>query len=446
MGKIQRIAMWAITGGLWTSPNDLLDVHAGVLPVNLMLECICHSAVVRTATLPASHPLQSMIRGYSKTPAKTHLSPLQKLIKRFKIRPRHFETIRPDPRPPMYKRAFTVTIANSKEESIEEEAKDDSDIRIYMDGSGFKGNVGAAAVLYRKGTKELEKVLCYHLGSLKKHTTFKGEAVGSMLAAWMLQGQPEVGQSKITNYTDSQAFIRATGVRKSGPGQYLVMEYLSLTEAMNNDANTLHSTGTAKFALSWVAVHKRVAGNKRVDEEAKKAVQGESSPLEELPPILHKRLPYSASAVKQEFVESQKVRWREAWQGSPHYARFQHVDPDFPFNKFRKLSERLSRSQASLMMQLWMGHIPLNSYLHCIKKSATRRCESCWGIVRWEVTETVIHFLFECQAYAAEQYNMDRVLGHQSRDLQGIMASLDGVVEVCGQNGQVQENTQGCPR
>jgi len=285
-------------------------------------------------------------------------------------------------------------------------------------------------VLYRKGAKELEKVLHYHLGSLKKHTTFKGEAVRSMLAAWMLQGQPEVGQSKITNYTDSQAFIRAMGVRKLGPGQYLVMEYLSLTEAMNNVANTLHPTDMAKFALSWVAVHKGVAGNKRVDEEAKKAAQGESSPLEELPPILCKQLPYSTSAVKQEFAESQKVRWREAWQDSPCSTRFQHIDPDFPFNKFRKLSEQLSRSEASLMMQLRMGHIPLNSYLHCIKKSATRHCESCWGITRLEVTETVIHFLFECQVYVAEQYDMDRVLGRQSRDLQGIMASLDGVKEL----------------
>ena len=192
-----------------------------------------------------------------------------------------------DPRPPTYKRAFTATIADSKEDSIKEEAKDDSDIRIYTDGSGFEGNVGAAAVLYRKGAKEPEKVLCYHLGSLKKHTTFEGEAVGSMLAAWMLQGRPEVGWSKITNYTDSQAFIRATGARKSGPGQYLVMEYLSLTEAMNNDTNSLHPTGTVKFVLKWVAAHKGVAGNERVDEEAKKAAQGESSPLEELPPILH---------------------------------------------------------------------------------------------------------------------------------------------------------------
>ena len=305
-----------------------------------------------------------MIREYSRNPAKTHLPPLQKLVERFKIKPRRFETIKPDPRPPTYKRAFTVTIADSKEESIKDEAKDDSDIKIYTDSSGFEGNVGAAAVMYRKGSEEPEKVLRFHLGSLKRHTTFEGEAVGSMLAAWMLQGRPEVGRSKITNYTDSQAFIKATGTRKYGPGQYLVIEYLSLTEAMNNDANSLHPTGTTKFALKWVAAHKGVVGNERVDEEAKRAAQGESSPLEELPPLLRRRLPYSASAVKQEFAESQKARWREAWQGSPRYARFQHIDTNFPFSKFRKLSDRLSRSQASLLMQLRTGHIPLNSYLH----------------------------------------------------------------------------------
>ena len=81
-------------------------------------------------------------------------------------------------------------------------------------------------------------------------------------------------------------------------------------------------------------------------------------------------------------------------------------------------------------MQLRTGHIPLNFYLHHIKKSATRRCESCWGIARLEITKTVIHFLFECQVYAAERYDMDRALGRQSRDFQGIMSSLDGVKEL----------------
>ncbi|EDR00811.1 uncharacterized protein LACBIDRAFT_313006 [Laccaria bicolor S238N-H82] len=56
--------------------------------------------------------------------------------------------------------------------------------------------------------------------------------------------------------------------------------------------------GTSKFTLRWVAVHKGVTGNERVDKEAKRAAQGDSSTQEELPPILRKHLPYSASAVK----------------------------------------------------------------------------------------------------------------------------------------------------
>ena len=47
-----------------------------------------------------------------------------------------------------------MTITESKEKLIKEEKKDNSDIRVYMDGLGYDGNVGAAAVLYRKGREE----------------------------------------------------------------------------------------------------------------------------------------------------------------------------------------------------------------------------------------------------------------------------------------------------
>ena len=430
MGKIQRIATLAITGGLRTSPNDLLDAHAGILPANLMLERICHAAIVRAATLPVGHPTRDMVRGYSKTPAKTHLTPLQKLIERYKIRPRRLETIKPDPRPPTYKNTFTTTIAESKEDSIKEEKRDDSDIRVYTDGSVYEGNVGAAAVLYRKGTEEPEKILRFHLGSLKKHTTFEGEAVGSILAAWLLQGRPEIGKTAVTSYSDSQAFIKATRARNAGPGQYLVLDYLRLTEAMTDDTDIPCPPDMPKFALKWIAAHEGVTGNERVDEEAKRAAQGESSPPEELPPILRKRLPISASATKQEFAETQKIRWLDAWTASPRFARFQHIDTSFPFNKFRKISSVLSRAQTSLLIQLRTGHIPLNSYLHRIKKSDTRRCANCWDAGRGSIIETVIHYLFECQAYAVERYDMDRALGRSSRDLKGILASLDKIKEL----------------
>jgi hypothetical protein len=120
----------------------------------------------------------------------------------------------------------------------------------------------------------------------------------------------------------------------------------------------------------------------------------------------------------------------EDWKASPRYARFQHIDPAFPFNKFRNISNKLSRSQTSLLIQLRTGHIPLNSYLFRIKKSGTRRCDYCWGDGRLTITETVIHYLFECQAYATERYDMDRALGRHSRDLKGILTSLDRIKEL----------------
>ena len=74
--------------------------------------------------------------------------------------------------------------------------------------------------------------------------------------------------------------------------------------------------------------------------------------------------------------------------------------------------------------------MPLNSYLHCIKKSNTRHCESCQGRRRQEVTETVIHFLFKCQEYAEEHYDMDKALGRHLKDLQAILASSDYIKEL----------------
>ena len=113
-------------------------------------------------------------------------------------------------------------------------------------------------------------------------------------------------------------------------------------------------------------MHKGVAGNERVNEEVKKAAQGDSSP-----PVLQKHLPTSTTAVKQEFNKKLKTRWAETWKVSPCYARFQHIDMNFPFNKFQKINNALSRLQASLLMQLQTGHVPLNSYLYHIKKAGT---------------------------------------------------------------------------
>src|SRR6266540_1239061 len=55
--KIQRVATVAITGALCTTPTDLLDAHAGLLPMEPALSKVCHRAAVRIVTLPNTHLL-----------------------------------------------------------------------------------------------------------------------------------------------------------------------------------------------------------------------------------------------------------------------------------------------------------------------------------------------------------------------------------------------------
>ena len=59
-----------------------------------------------------------------------------------------------------------------------------------------------------------------------------------------------------------------------------------------------------------------------------------------------------------------------------------------------------------------------------------RSMYSLWDAGRGSIIETVNHYLFECQAYVEEQYDMDRALGRASRDFKGILASLDKIKEL----------------
>jgi hypothetical protein len=59
--KAQRIAALAITGALRTTPTDLVDAHAGILPMDLLLLKNTHKAAVRLCTLPNSHPLHDIV-------------------------------------------------------------------------------------------------------------------------------------------------------------------------------------------------------------------------------------------------------------------------------------------------------------------------------------------------------------------------------------------------
>ena len=118
------------------------------------------------------------------------------------------------------------------------------------------------------------------------------------------------------------------------------------------------------------------------------------------PHLLRSPLPISSSVSKQEYNIKINRMWAKIWEGSPRKDRFTQTDPDFPFISFQKRLFKLNRKQTSIIMQLQTKNIPLNFYLKRIGKIDSDKCLKCNGDPEnIQVTETINHYLFKCQAY-----------------------------------------------
>jgi len=409
--KIQRTATLAITGTLRTTPTDLLDAHAGVLPMELALSKVCHRAMVRMLTLPDTHPLHQFINEARTRPPLKHQGPVDHLLKAFKLENEDIETIIPAIDDPYRPSRFQTCIQETRELSIEQEDNDAADYRVYSDGSGFEGGIGAAAVLYKKGQARPVNQLKAYLGPMTKHNTYEGEAVGGILALWLIHVTIETVLKTISLYVDNQAFIKASVKPKATPGQYLIRDFADEANAVG-----------PRLSVRWISSHDDVTGNERADKLAKEAAAGRASRRIDLPPLLRRTLPTSASAKNQDHMEHLKKDWNTLWLNSPRRSRINRIDSSFPFSKYRKRQNELSREQASLLMQVRSGHFPLNVFLFRIGKSDTKQCQACQLQPDEEAPpETLNHFLFECEAYTAQRTTLARIIGRENLNLKAIM-------------------------
>ena len=73
--------------------------------------------------------------------------------------------------PPNEISELRLQIADTREESREEDEGDKADVRVYLDGSGIEGMASAATVLFRDGQEIWS--LRYQLGPLTRHTTYE---------------------------------------------------------------------------------------------------------------------------------------------------------------------------------------------------------------------------------------------------------------------------------
>ena len=172
---------------------------------------------------------------------------------------------------------------------MEEETGDSAFVRLYSDGSGIKGNIGSVAVLYRrKNDIETKCTMRYCLGPKTKHTVYKGEIAGAIMAQELLHKQLSGFGCHVFMYVDNQASILATQMKARNPGHYLLD---ILHTKLTRNKRKFHNLGVT---IWWIPSHLNIEGNKEVDRQAKRAAKGDAdTPLTRLPREFRVKLPDS---------------------------------------------------------------------------------------------------------------------------------------------------------
>ena len=287
LAAIQRSAALMIVGGLHTSPNDLLDMHANMLPFHLLVNKVQYQAALRLATLPNMHPLHKPVAQAARCFIKKHHSPLHELMFKFKLKPKLLEKIAAMRQAASWEPDIAIRIAGNKETAKNEDLADMPCIRVYTDGSSIEGQIGAAAVLYQDGVLKRKKRLRLEL--MKHHTVYEGEGIGLLLGLELIREEEEV-DGLIMIGIDNTAAIKATHTIKPCSSHYiwdLFHQRVSVLSSRHKGADIL---------IRWTPGHMGITGNERADKEAKKAAREGLSPSHRLLAPLIKTLPRSKSA------------------------------------------------------------------------------------------------------------------------------------------------------
>ncbi|KAJ7871996.1 hypothetical protein B0H14DRAFT_3567290 [Mycena olivaceomarginata] len=193
-----------------------------------------------------------------------------------------------------------MTCCSSLKASPPDDPEEEDDPSVLPGG---EGRVGAVAVTVKGGVAGEHRTK--HLGPLTEHTVFESEVTGAILALDIISSTPRLPDVDV--FIDCQPAITAlSSAPKAQPGQYLIAAFHA------SHRHLLRSRSTLRIRLHWVPAHVGIEGNEAVDERAKEAALGSSTPLAKRVKALD-TLPISKAAAIAADTSSFKERWVSEW-------------------------------------------------------------------------------------------------------------------------------------
>jgi len=221
----------------------------------------------------------------------------------------------------------------------------------------------------------------------------------------------ETNARKVSMGIDNQSGITAVTSIRPTPSHHI----WDLFHRRLHAANQKHIN--LEILIRWTPGHIGIEGNEAADKEAKRTAQEGSSPDNQLPAALRKRLPVSKSATKQAYMAKLRRKAQREWRKSPHHQTINRFDDTIPSKKYCKLTKPLRRKQSSILYQLWTGHIPLAKHLHRFKKAESPECPCCH-----QEEETVHHYLIRCPAHRKARNTMIRNAGIDATNMSKLLS------------------------
>ncbi|KNZ75276.1 hypothetical protein J132_03696 [Termitomyces sp. J132] len=304
-----------MTSSLSSTAGDVVNLYMNLLPVELLFAKVLHWAVVCLSSLPPSHSLYAPIHRVAKCYVLRHQSPLHHLFHIMGVNPAMIEMVLPVQCCPSYLPSFSKHIAQNKDLALMEADNTFCNTKalVYCNGSGYKGNIGAAAVLFID--EEEANSLKYHLRPKTHHIVYEAEVIGILLGLQLPTDLANRLPAQVAIGSDSQAMIRALFNQCPCPTHYLLDWVHASTEKLHTKQDRLvcsqacchalcqgakwkgHTCGVIDLQIHWTLGHTDFQPNKRADELAKEAMKGSSSQFACLPKVLWKGpLPTNISA------------------------------------------------------------------------------------------------------------------------------------------------------
>lgn len=381
--RIQKRAALMISGAFKSISAAALDVELFLTPINLLMQQVIEETVIRIQTgvpwalpeglLAKRKPKETKLGGITPLEAlkwKRHgpLAPLQVRGQNVQWESRSAFVL-----PPWETRIKCVIeaaeTAIQTHDGIEFDAAlaDGAIQRIFTDGSGYAGLVGASAV-DSTSTDWKQR----HLGTLGQSNVYVAELSGIEMALEQLANRPnhptEGKVRELVIFSDSQAAIKSSQNPRRPSGQYVLRGIYDHVRAIRS-----RETPTS-ITLRWIPAHVGVPGNETADEAAKSAaLWGAGDSLEGAGAGSDKYFIRLASAAKRNTRKRIKERWKKQWE-EERTARPTKCLIKAPSRKALELYEGLSKPYASILIQTRSKRIGLGHFLYKIKERESDRC------------------------------------------------------------------------